>query len=190
MAFKIPLQSEVQAYIQDKKKEWPEKFCKYYAERFWSFYQSNGWKVSGKAAMKDWKAAFCSQWQVLKFKEDIDCLNACLKAVKPERRDPATAVPGPEQTDSTLVYIDEILGYYEKNFDKVEEVRLASCYDWLKENRLMRISKEDADMALKHCEGDIMKGKAICVKRLFDKMITWGITFKELYARHNGQIVP
>lgn len=182
MAFKIPLQSEVQAYIQEKK-GWPEKFCKYYADRFWNFYQSNGWKVSGKAAMKDWKAAFNSQWQVLKFKEDTDCLSACLKAAQPVRKE--LAEPGPEAIDSTLVYIDEILGFYEKNFDKVEDVRLASCYDWLKENRLMRISKEDGETARKACNGDTMKGKAICVKMLFDKMITWGITFKQLHGKQN-----
>ena len=27
------------------------------AERFWNHYESNGWKVGGRSAMKDWKAA-------------------------------------------------------------------------------------------------------------------------------------
>lgn len=176
MAFKIPLQSEVQAYIQEKK-GWPEKFCKYYADRFWNFYQSNGWKVSGKAAMKDWKAAFNGQWQTLKFTEDINFLNTCLKERTEQRKGPEPAQIG---VTDTIVYIDEVLAYYEKNWDKVEEVRLASCYDWLKENRLMRISKEEGLRAQETCEGNVMKGKAICVKILFDKMITRGITFKQL----------
>jgi hypothetical protein len=178
MAFKIPLQSEVQAYIKEKK-GWPEKFCQYYADRFWNFYQSNGWKVSGKAAMKDWKAAFNGQWQVLKFTEDISFLNACLKENREQPKGP-DAAPPKDSVPDTLMYIDEILAFYEKNWEKVEEVRLASCYDWLKENKLMRISKEEGDRAKAGCDGDLMKGKAICVKILFDKMITRGMTFKQL----------
>lgn len=176
MAFKIPLQSEVEKYIQEKK-NWPEKFVKYYADRFWNFYQSNGWKVSGKAAMKDWKAAFNSQWQALKFKEDIDFLNACLKS-----QVPASVGPSTDENTRTTVYIDELLSFYEKNYDKVEDPRLASCYDWLKQNNLMRLSKEDADRAKTNCGGDVIKGKAICVKILFDKMINRGITFKSLIS--------
>lgn len=176
MAFKVPLQSEVQSYIKEKK-GWPDKFCAHYAERFWNFYNSNGWKVSGKAPMKDWKSAFNAQWQVLKFTEDINYLNACLKE-KSEQKGPQKT-PGDELID-TLTYIDEVLGFYEKNWDKVEEVRLASCYDWLKENRLMRITKEEGLRAQENCNGDTMKGKAICVKILFDKMITRGMTFKKL----------
>lgn len=185
MAFKIPLQSEVQAYIQEKK-GWPEKFCKYYAEKFWAYYQSNGWKVGNKAPMKDWKAAFCSQWQVIKWKEDIDFLNACLREER-EQKNPAMVGPPKNEVKDTLVYIDEILAFYEKNWEKVEEVRLASCYDWLKENRLMRITKEEGLRAQQNCGGDTMKGKAICVKMLFDKMITWGKTFKQLAGAQHIQ---
>lgn len=178
MPFKIPLQSEVQAYIKEKK-GWPEKFCQHYAERFWNFYNSNGWKVSGRAPMKDWKSAFNAQWQVLKFTEDINFLNACLKE-KQEIKGPQTA-PAKDTVPDTLMYIDEILAFYEKNWEKVEEVRLASCYDWLKEKKLMRISPEEGVRAKENCGGDVMKGKAICVKILFDKMITRGMTFKQLY---------
>jgi hypothetical protein len=185
MAFKIPLQSEVQAYIEEKKKEWPQRFCVYYAERFWNFYQSNGWKVSGKAAMKDWKAAFNSQWQVLKFTEDITFLNTCLKEQNEQRRAQNPTV-NPDETKSTLTYIDEILAFYEKNYEKVEEVRLASCYDWLKENKLMRLTEEEGKRAKDTCNGDTMKGKAICVKIMFDKMITRGLTFKQIYERLNS----
>lgn len=177
MPFKIPLQSEVQGYIKEKK-NWPEKFCKFYAERFWNFYQSNGWKVSGKAPMKDWKAAFNGQWQTLKFKEDIDMLNACTRS---EKETVGTA-PGPN-TDRTLAYMDEVMAYYEKNYDKVEPVRLASCYDTLKEYGLMKITKEEGLLAKTNCGGDLVKGKAMCVKILFDKLITRGITLTQLNAK-------
>jgi hypothetical protein len=178
MAFKVPLQSEVQAYIKEKK-GWPDKFCQHYADKFWNYYNSNGWKVGNKAPMKDWKSAFNAQWQVLKFKDDIDFLNACLRSQQEVPRG-ATAAPAPVQEQGTLMYIDEILAYYEKNWEQVEEVRLASCYDWLKENRLMRISREEGALAKQTCNGNEMKGKAICVKMLFDKMITRGMTFKQL----------
>lgn len=187
MPFKIPLQSEVQAYIQEKK-GWPEKFCKYYAEKFWDHYQSNGWKVSGKAAMKDWQAAFRSQWQTLKFIEDINFLNACLKnqEQKPSGQ-PAPPVtvgqaPGPT-TDGNLMYMDEVMAYYGANHFEVEDIRLASCYDTLKDYKLMRLTKEESDLIKTTYGADIVKGKAGCVKILFDKLITRGITLKQLYER-------
>lgn len=173
MAFKIPLQSEVQKYIQEKK-GWPEKFCQYYAEKFWNYYNSNGWKVGNKAPMKDWQSAFCSQWQVIKWKEDIDFLNACMKT------EPVRTAPGPEATGNELVGIDELLGYYEKNWEKVEDTRLARCYDTLKPMGLIRLSQEEGARATANCGGDKTKGKAICMKIMFDKMITRGITFKQL----------
>ncbi len=187
MAFKIPLQSEVQAYIREKK-GWPEKFCQFYAERFWSHYQSNGWKVSGKAAMKDWRAAFNSNWQTLKYKEDIDFLNACI------RSEPVKTVgPGPVKETNDLMGIDELLAYYEKNWEKVEDIRLARCYDTLKPMGLIRLSTEEGARAKNGCGGDTTKGKAICVKIMFDKMITRGMTFTKLnetVRKHNEGAVP
>jgi hypothetical protein len=177
MAFKIPLQSEVQGYIKEKK-NWPEKFCKFYAERFWNFYQSNGWKVSGKAAMKDWKAAFNGQWQTLKFKEDIDMLNACMRS---EKETVGTA-PGPN-TDRTLAYMDEVMAYYQKNHFEVEDVRLASCYDTLKEYGLMRLSKEESQLVKTTYGSDVVKGKASCVRILFDKLTNQGINLTQLNAK-------
>jgi hypothetical protein len=174
MAFKIPLQSEVQAYIQEKK-GWPEKFCQYYANRFWDFYNSNGWKVGGRAPMKSWQSAFNAQWQVLKFKEDIDFLNACLKVEQVR-----TVGPGPQAIGNDLMGIDELLAYYEKNWEKVEDIRLARCYDTLKPMGLIRLSTEEGARAKNGCGGDTTKGKAICVKIMFEKMITRGMTFQKL----------
>lgn len=185
MAFKIPLQSEVQAYIQEKK-GWPEKFCKYYAEKFWSHYQSNGWKVSGKAPMKDWKAAFCANWQTPKFLEDINFLNACLRTNERPAGGPATigAAPGPT-TDGNLMYMDEVMAYYGANHCEIEDIRLASCYDTLKGYGLMRLTKDESNLIKTTYGADMIKGKAGCVKILFDKLITRGITLKELYAKSN-----
>lgn len=195
MAFKVPLQSEVQAYIQEKK-GWPEKFCKHYAEKFWDHYQSNGWKVSGKAAMKDWQAAFRSQWQTLKFIEDINFLNACIREKsegKPQAngQQPATVgqAPGPT-TEGNLMYMDEVMAYYGNNHFEVPDIRLASCYDTLKDYKLMRLTKEESELIRTTYKEDIVKGKAGCVKILFDKLITRGITLKQLYERGKATNVP
>ncbi|HVD99967.1 MAG TPA: hypothetical protein VNB90_17290 [Cytophagaceae bacterium] len=47
----IPILEEVLIFF--KEKEYPEAE----AEKFYNYYQSNGWKVGGKAPMKDWRAA-------------------------------------------------------------------------------------------------------------------------------------
>jgi hypothetical protein len=73
ISFKIPLQSEVQAYMKQKK-GWPDKFCEYYAEKFWNNYQAQGWKLSNGNPMKDWMACFNNQWQNLKYADDIAVL--------------------------------------------------------------------------------------------------------------------
>lgn len=89
--FKVPLQSEVAAYMREKKR-WPDGFCKYYAERFWNYYNSNGWKVGNKAAMKSWQSAFISQWQNVKHAEDQQELQKWSKN--------GTSQPPPEKMDA------------------------------------------------------------------------------------------
>lgn len=45
-----PTQEEIAAYIQ-------EKGYMVDAATFWNYYEATGWKIGGKAAMKDWRAA-------------------------------------------------------------------------------------------------------------------------------------
>lgn len=49
--FTIPDLQEVQAYFLEKQNTQTE------AERFFNYFESNGWLVGGKTKMKDWKAA-------------------------------------------------------------------------------------------------------------------------------------
>ena len=42
---KIPLQSEIARFIEEKM-GWPVEFCTYYSDRFWNHYQAQGWKLS------------------------------------------------------------------------------------------------------------------------------------------------
>lgn len=163
--FKIPLQAEVQKYIQEKK-GWPEQFCRHYAEKFWSFYQSNGWKVSGRAAMKDWKAAFNSNWQNLKFKEDIDFLNKCMA------KEPMT----PSES-KTINYLNDVLKDHAKYWHEIPDERYATIYDYMKERKMIRMSADEKTKARETCNGNIVKGKSLAIKMIFDRMITNGERF-------------
>lgn len=49
--FKTPKLNEVQQYFAS------QKFPPVEAEKFYNYYQSNGWLVGGRTKMKDWKAA-------------------------------------------------------------------------------------------------------------------------------------
>lgn len=163
--FEIPTVQEVTEYIREKK-EWPEKFIEYYAEKFWCFYQSNGWKVSGKAAMKDWRAAFTSQWKVPKFKEDIEFLNLCMKE-KP------TIVKNLNPNDK----LNNILNEYRQNFEAVTDERLVKVYDYLKERKMIVLSQEEKQFIKAAYSNNVEKGKAACVKQMFMNMINHGQTF-------------
>ncbi len=55
-AFVPPSPEEVRAYMQEKAVQLPAGERERLAERFYNYYQANGWKV-GKNAMKDWQAA-------------------------------------------------------------------------------------------------------------------------------------
>lgn len=163
--FSIPLQSEVELYIKEKK-GWPDAFCKYYAERFWNNYQAAGWKLSNGNTMKDWKAAFNSQWQTLKFKEDIDFLNKCLA------KDPMVPAATKE-----IAYLNDCLSDYKAKWDRVAESQLSFIYDYMKERRMIKMTQEEKEQAKEFCNGDIMKGKALAIKLIFNRMITNGSRF-------------
>lgn len=161
-AFVIPTISEIAAYMRIKTK-WPDKFIEYYAEKFWCYYQSNGWKVSGKAAMKDWNAAFTAQWKQPKFKEDIDFLNECLKTRPVEKQNKS--------------YLNDLLAAYKKQFDSVPHEALVAAYDFLKAEKRIKLTPEESSLLRKTYGDNVEKGKAACVTIIFSKMITNGLTF-------------
>lgn len=161
--FEIPTIEEVKAYMKERK-GWPEKFLDYYAEKFWCHYQSNGWKVSGKAAMKDWRAAFVSQWQTPKFKEDIEFLNECKKTY-------LTVVKTQDN------YLNQLLAQYKRKFESVSQEMLVAAYDYMKERRLLKLTKEEKELIVKTYGNNIEKGKAACVITVFNNMINYGKQF-------------
>lgn len=172
MKFTIPLQSQVETYVREKKK-WPQEFCFYYANRFWDFYQSNGWKVSGKAAMKDWKAAFNSQWQTLKYKEDIEFLNVCL-AKKPDVRQ------GTNDGNINIQYANSVFEDYKRHPTDVPKERLVCLYDWLKENKLIKLSKDQVKMIREYYSSDMNKGKAVSVQTFFENLVNSNLNLLQI----------
>jgi len=55
-AFTAPTLEEVCLYVQSKNPTAQKDSVREFAEKFWSFYESNGWMV-GKNKMKNWMAA-------------------------------------------------------------------------------------------------------------------------------------
>lgn len=180
----IPELKEVTDYIKAKMTEWPHKFCDYYSEKFWNYYKSNGWKVSGKAAMKDWQAAFCAQWQHVKYTEDLAMMDKCMvlerrKKMNDIKKEQAQIIHmQPKNRD--VDYIDDTLEEYTKHPSDFAKYRLASCYDWLKENKFVRLTKEQFHLAVEAGKGNVDKGKALATEFVFAKMAMEGKTFKQL----------
>ena len=140
-------------------------FCTYYAEKFWNHYQAQGWKLSNGNAMKDWQAAFNSQWQIPKFKEDIDFFNKCKEEALKQQ---------PQKKQLTLSdYLNDILDDYKKNWESVPQERLVTIYDELKKHSAIKLTDEEKAEAVEYSKGNVEKGKAICVRILFNRMITY-----------------
>lgn len=172
--FKVPTQEEVAEYMHEKK-GWPPAFCTYYAEKFWSHYQSNGWKVSGRAAMKDWKAAFNSQWQSPKFQVDTEKLRVCMEAYKK-----TTPETGPKL--DPYQRLDQLMMLYKSNPGAIEEDRYCKMHDWLKERKLLEITPEQEQIIADLCKRyeaavALCRGKAMRVKFLFSNMIGYNKRF-------------
>lgn len=156
-AFKIPLQTEVSKYIEEKT-GWPRLFCDYYGDKFWNHYQASGWKLSSGNAIKDWKACFNSQWKRPKFKEDIEMLQSfggkaspakVVHMMQPNKEIQAAPITDIERLDTLLVKYAEIPTFYtiERLSAKWPDEALNHCYSIIKENRLWdpRITGNDLE---------------------------------------------
>ena len=167
-AFKIPLQSEVSLYIETKK-NWPKTFCDYYAEKFWNHYQASGWKLSNGNSIKDWKAAFNSQWQVPKYKEDIELLTKSMKTS--ETKSVANGTTDVNQ-------LDRLLNKYKQHPTEVSFKEFGKWYDLLKSEKLLRqFSKQDIEDIRVTYNNDNEKCRCACVQMTFDSYANTNLTF-------------
>ena len=158
---KIPLREEVAKYMMDKM-DWPEEFCMHYAEKFWYYYQAQGWKLANGNQMKDWKAAFNCNWQNPKTKEDNDLLTKHL-AAQAKKTDP-------------YVYINACLDKHKKGLYKPSKEELIGIYDFLKAEKKMILSKETWDRIVEESGNSRERGKMLAVRALFDLYINHGKT--------------
>lgn len=172
--FVIPTIEEIIEYVKEKKPIWPKAFIDWYSNKFFSSYESSGWRLSaGRGGpVKNWKAAFNNNWQTLKYKEDFDMLTVL--------------TPKPKSIDEdTLNYLNDALEEYRKDH-KMEKIRLAACYDWLKEHKLIKISFAQKQEAIEESRKDLMSGKALAVTFVFDYMVNNLITFNYFFNEITG----
>lgn len=164
--FEVPTIAEVQAYILKKKPAWGKAFSDWYGEKFWNSYEKSGWRLSaGRGGpVKNWEACFNSNWQTLKYPEDLAILEKLMPRAKPIDQD-------------TLDYLNEALSLYRsdstsgKESTSISEERLAACYDWMKENNLLRLTADQREEAIRASKIDLKKGKATAVRFAFDRMV-------------------
>lgn len=193
-AFTKPTINEVETFMNIKKPEWPAVFARYYAERFWNHYQSNGWKVSGRAAMKDWKAAICAQWMILKFREDKEHLDACLRSVSHRVSMDARAREGAgmfaaqdtlgkvNPLDRALEKLDELMASWASG--GASDSMLQSACTWLRTNKILRLPREQVDRIVNQMGNDGQYGKLLTMRQFFTNLQTDGLTVKSYFYKN------
>lgn len=176
-SFKIPLQSEVEKYIKERK-GWPDNFCRHYAEKFWNHYQASGWKLSSGNSIKDWKACFNAQWQVLKFKEDIDMLNG----FKPKET----------VTGSTIGEVNRLDQFLQKYISRPGDIpfdAFGRWYEYMKAEKLLTISKEKGLELMEIYKGNKEKCRCAAVQITLDGYVKGGFTFSKIFELRLKMIV-
>jgi hypothetical protein len=163
--FTVPLQTTVSAYIHEKK-GWPKAFCDHYADRFWNHYQAQGWRLSNNVPMKDWRAAFNSQWQTPKFDEDKELL----KRLQDEERKAATK-------ETPEMYLNRCLILHGKSQYKPTKEEVLGIYDYLKETGRMKLTREEVDSIVERANGSQAMCRMLAVRTLFDRMVTYMLRF-------------
>jgi hypothetical protein len=163
--FAIPLQSTVAAYMQQKK-GWPIKFCHHYAERFWNHYQAQGWRLSNNVPMKDWRAAFNSQWQSPKYEEDRILLQKCIDEHRKN-----------SEKETPEMYLNQCLALHAKGAYKPARGEVLQIYTYLKETGRISLTREDLDSILERGKGSQDMCRMLAVRTLFDKMVAYSLKF-------------
>jgi len=173
--FKIPLESEVAAYMREKM-GWPESFCNYYAERFWSHYQASGWKLKGGNSIKDWKACFRSQWQDLKYPADIERMKQAKSNPVKVDRDPKDYVAA----------LDGFLKTYLSRPSEIVFAEFGKFYEVMKEHKLLKpFNKEEVEGIKTVYHNDIDKCRCACVQKTMDWLANSGLTFARMLSLQN-----
>lgn len=150
MQFSVPLQSEIQAYLNEKKPEWPNEFCKWYADQIWLFYDQKGWMI-GKTKMQRWKSAVSLHFLEPQGKALAELNKFKVIPLKPKR--------------DVLTTLEEIYEKYITHPTRIENGVLAALYDEMKEKGLIKLTSEQ----VKICRNlGAVHGRSQAVKYAFE----------------------
>lgn len=157
--FQKPSLQEVLDHILYKMPQWPGSFSEWYAEKFWNHYQAAGWRLSSNVLMKDWKAAFSSNWRDLRFQSDRDKLEEFRKTEAPI---------SPVLIDMEKK-VQELFEKYRSG--RVDRDGMAACYKWLKANEYIRFTQAEVDKLVADAGNDKGYGRYLSVKLYFNKLL-------------------
>lgn len=116
--------------------------------------------------MKNWKAAFNSQWQTIKFQEDEKKLIQCLRKEESDKKNDISEKG--EIMDKTVIYLNYILSQYQRHPTWIDNSQLIPIYDHLKAEKAIKLNSDEVEICK---QMGPEKGKAQAVKFLFDRMI-------------------
>lgn len=176
--FKIPLQTEVTAYIQNKMK-WPEQFCEHYAEKFWNHYQASGWKLSNGNPVKDWQACFNSQWKVLKYSEDIELL----KRLTGRNDANQIIIKAMVKTDklSEFELLDKFIEDFMSRPTVIPFEEFGKWYEFMKANKLLKIySRGEVEDLKTWYNGDNYKCRCAVVQQTLTGYVNSGLRIRDI----------
>jgi hypothetical protein len=163
--FQIPTIQEVVDHIQYKMPHWPGSFSQWYGEKFWNHYQASGWRLSSNVLMKDWRAAFSSQWKDLRFPADREKLEECLKHEQQKKAiDNSVKGWGFYQNE----YAKQLFEDFKQG--KINKVGMASVYKWLQSDG-MSFTKDEMTKLIEAAGNDKQRGRYLAVKLYFLKLI-------------------
>lgn len=163
---KIPLQTEIASYMAERM-GWNKQFCLYYADKFWNYYNAQGWKLSNGNSMKDWRSAFNAQWQKPKFQEDIEMLN------KTSKKQNIHTMEYPEAVDM----LEAVLTAYKNGF-KPERESALQIYEFLKQRGVIKLKKEHIEEIRQKAGNNNDAAKLWALKYYLDALVQNNITFK------------
>lgn len=180
-AFAIPSIEDIQALMKEKKTDWPETFCEFYATKFWHHYNKQDWHLSaGKGGkMKVWQSAFYAQWQDLTHESDrkkLQTLQASETARQAKEIGKGQVLVG----DIGAEAVDGLLKEYLCHPTHISNDRLAACYGWIKDNMKPKLSREQTGIVKEMANTDMVKAKATVVGWVFEAVSNKGQTFKQL----------
>jgi hypothetical protein len=162
---KIPLQSEIAAFMESKK-GWPKEFCQWYADKFWNHYQSQGWVLSNGNKMKDWKACFYNNWQDLR--PDV------IKKLNESKNVDVSKLSKMEMVD----FLDVTLSMYAKGF-RPDRASAEKMYQWLRGMNMMNLPPDAVQRARIAAGNRLDHVWMFELKEYLDLMVRHNYTFKQ-----------